>query len=248
MSAFGDTARESEPSPAVARQAPIEILVVTGDKVVASAIKRASRSIELSVASTGDWVRAFRLVSAGTPAALVLDGDLLPVESMALCSRLRSAEITTPVLMLIHGNDPRDRVAALNSGADDCLCKPFSTAELLARVRALVRRDRVVRSSKLAVGDLVVDTAARTVMRGGREIALTQREFTLLEALARHEAQVVERSEIQERVWGDGYSSSNTVDVHIRSLRKKIDAGYRRKLIHTVFGRGYMLKAPPYEE
>jgi DNA-binding response OmpR family regulator len=174
--------------------------------------------------------------------AIVLDTQLANPDARSVCAKMRSARVTTPVLMLTSAECVKERIAGLECGADDCLEKPFEFEELRARLKALIRRDRVVRSAKIAIDDLIVDSAARVAVRAGREIRLTQREFTLLEALALNEGKVVSRAVIQSEVWGDGFSSSNTVDVHIRNLRLKIDE-CGSKLIHTVFGVGYVLRS-----
>lgn len=140
-----------------------------------------------------------------------------------------------------------DRVRGLDLGADDYLPKPFDFQELLARVRALLRRDKVHRTRVIRVADLVIDTAQRRVTRAGVEIGLSHREYELLEALAAHESQVLTRQAIQERIWMDEDSYSNVVDVYIRTLRKKIDEGHAVKLIQTVWGVGYALRVPRTE-
>ncbi|HWA84530.1 MAG TPA: response regulator transcription factor, partial [Fimbriimonadaceae bacterium] len=168
---------------------------------------------------------------------------MLPsLDGVTICQRLRACRISTPILMLTAKDSLGDRVAGLESGADDYLGKPFQFEELLARIRALIRRDKVVRSARIEIADMVVDTAARTVTRQGQEIPLTQREYTLLEALASRNGQVLTRDIIQHTIWVDEFSTSNTVDVHVRNLRKKIDDGHEPKLIHTVFGAGYTLR------
>ncbi|HEX5323048.1 MAG TPA: response regulator transcription factor, partial [Capsulimonadaceae bacterium] len=170
---------------------------------------------------------------------------MLPgMDGFRICEELRERGVASPILMLTARDAVRDRVHGLQIGADDYLPKPFDFAELVARVQALLRRDRLHKTRQIKIADLEIDTRARRVMRGGQEVALTPREYALLEALASHEAQVLTREVIQERVWLDEESSSNTVDVYIGSLRKKIDAGHEVKLIQTVHGVGYTLKAP----
>jgi two-component system copper resistance phosphate regulon response regulator CusR len=144
--------------------------------------------------------------------------------------------------MLTAKDSIPDRVQGLESGADDYLPKPFEFDELLARIRALLRRDNTLKQAKIRIDDLEIDTSARTVKRANREVPLSGREYTLLEALAAHTGQVLSREAILERIWLDDSSLSNIVDVYIRSLRKKIDAGAARKLIHTVYGMGYVLR------
>jgi two-component system copper resistance phosphate regulon response regulator CusR len=141
-----------------------------------------------------------------------------------------------------------DRVRGLEMGADDYLPKPFVFRELKARVHALLRRDKIHKGKNLRIADLEIDMDLQRVTRAGQQILLTQREYLLLEALATREGHVLTREMIQERVWRDDESYSNTVDVHISSLRKKIDADREIKLIHTVHGRGYTVKGPHSEE
>ena len=141
-----------------------------------------------------------------------------------------------------------DRIRGLDTGADDYLPKPFDFGELLARVRALLRRDKVHRARVIQVADLTIDTAGGQVWRAGKEIRLTPREYTLLEALAANEGRVLTRDVIQQRVWQDDESFPNTVNVHINALRRKVDADYTVKLIHTVHGMGYALRRPETDE
>jgi two-component system copper resistance phosphate regulon response regulator CusR len=153
-----------------------------------------------------------------------------------------------PILMLTARDAVSDRVEGLETGADDYLPKPFDFTELLARVRALLRRNRVNKTKVIRIADLEIDTALFKVTRAGKEIALTRREFSLLEALAANEGRVLTRDVIQNHVWSNEESYSNTVDVHIGLLRKKIDANHPVKLIHTIHGLGYSLKPPEAEE
>ena len=150
--------------------------------------------------------------------------------------------------MLTARDAVEDRVHGLEVGADDYLPKPFDFAELLARVRALLRRDKIHRTRTIRVADLEMDTARRRVTRAGVEIGLSHREYDLLEALAAHESQILTREVIMERVWMDEDSFSNTVDVYIGALRKKIDAGQKIKLIQTIRGVGYTLRVPVGDE
>ena len=166
------------------------------------------------------------------------------LDGWQVCEALRTQGSQVPILMLTARDSVQDRVRGLDLGADDYLPKPFEFPELLARIRALLRRDRVHRARVIQVDDLVIDTGQRRVMRAGVEIGLSHREYELLEALAAHESQVLTREVIQERIWMDEDSYSNTVDVYIGMLRRKIDAGHPRKLIQTVRGRGYLLGDP----
>jgi len=221
----------------------VKILIVEDDAEVSSAIREGLEEAGFVVQIVRDGERALKVAMSGMFAVIILDLMLPTMDGLTICQRLRSSRVTTPILMLTARDELKDRVLGLESGADDYLGKPFQFEELLARLRALIRRDKVVKSAKIQIDDLVIDTAARTAARGGQEIVLTQREFTLLEALATQEGQVLTRDTIQYKVWVDEFSTSNTVDVHVRNLRKKIDDKFDRKLIHTVFGAGYVLRA-----
>jgi two-component system copper resistance phosphate regulon response regulator CusR len=146
--------------------------------------------------------------------------------------------------MLTARDTVQDRITGLDSGADDYLTKPFAVTELLARLRALLRRGRVVRPAKISVADLVLDTGAQRAIRGGRVLALTTKEYALLEYLAREAGRVVSRAEIAEHVWDENFDPlTNLIDVHINRLRRKVDNAFSSKLIHTRRGAGYMLAA-----
>lgn len=176
-------------------------------------------------------------------AAIILD-LLLPVrDGWSVCQELRRRRVTTPILMLTARDAIADRVRGLQLGADDYLIKPFDFEELVARVQALIRRDRIHKGRVIRVGDLEVDTITRVVTRAGRRLGLTDREYTLLEAMAAHEGEVLSRERILEQVWLNEESYSNTVDAHIKGLRKKLDADHAVRLIHTVYGQGYTLEA-----
>lgn len=180
-------------------------------------------------------------------ALIILDVMLPRRDGVSVCEELRLRQITTPILMLTARDAVPDRVRGLEAGADDYLPKPFDFSELLARVQALQRRDRLQKGRHIVIGDLALDTRLRRVTRGGQEVILTDREYTLLEALATRPGQILSREFIQEQVWQDEESLSNTVDVHLGLLRRKIDIGNTPRLIQTVYGQGYLLK-PPSEE
>ena len=175
--------------------------------------------------------------------AIVLDVMLPGVDGFSVCRELRRYERWAPVLVLTARDGVVDRVEGLDSGADDYLVKPFDFGELLARLRALVRRGAPERPAAVVVGDLEVDPATRVVTRGGRRIALTAREFALLEYLARRAGVVVTRSELLDHVWDTNYrGSGNVVDVYVGYLRRKLERPFGRPLIHTARGAGYMLE------
>ncbi len=164
------------------------------------------------------------------------------LDGWQVCETLRARRIHTPILMLTARDAMHDRVRGLEIGADDYLSKPFDFDELQARIRALLRRDKVYKARVLQIGELQMDTISRLVTVAGEEIPLTPREYALLEALAMNEGRVLSRDAIQYQIWNNEECTSNTVDVYIGMLRKKIDADRPVKLIHTVHGLGYMLK------
>jgi two-component system OmpR family response regulator len=175
--------------------------------------------------------------------AIVLDVMLPGRDGVDLCRRWREEGLWTPVLMLTARDGVDDRVAGLDAGADDYLLKPFSFAELRARLRALVRRGAVERPSVLEVGDLRLDPATRQVWRAGREVQLSAKEFALLEAFMRRPGQVLSRLQLLEHAWDYAYENrSNVVDVYVRYLREKVDRPFGRRSLETVRGVGYRLR------
>ena len=197
--------------------------------------------LSADIASTGDdalWM------AAATPYdAIVLDVMLPGTDGLAVCRRLRAAGTWAPVLMLTARDAVEDRVAGLDAGADDYLTKPFSFAELLARLRALARRPPLERPTVLEVGDLRLDPATRQVWRGDAEIQLSSKEFALLETFMRRPEQVLSRLHLLEHCWDYGYENrSNVVDVYVRYLREKIDRPFDRSTLETVRGAGYRLR------
>ncbi len=176
---------------------------------------------------------------------LILDVMLPGLDGLALCQRLRAGGRHLPVLLLTARDAVDDRVAGLDSGADDYLSKPFAFRELLARVRALLRREGRSREPVLRAGDLTLDPATREVRRGGRAIELTSKEYAVLEYLLHHPNRVLTRTQIAEHVWDyDFVAMSNVIDVYIRSLRRKLDDDGATRLLHTVRGTGYQLRSP----
>ena len=168
----------------------------------------------------------------------------MPVlDGLSALQQLRSTGDKTPVLLLTARSGIDDRVAGLDTGADDYLTKPFSFDELLARIRVLLRRNSNQASNQITIADLTLDCAARTVTRAGKPIALSSREFDILEYLMRNQGVVLSREKIEQHIWNYDYAGgSNIVDVYIRYLRKKVDADYSCKLIHTIRGAGYVLR------
>jgi two-component system, OmpR family, response regulator MprA len=218
------------------------ILVVDDDTRLRNALRRVlvSHGFEVEVASDGD--EALARLRAHTFDAMVLDVMMPGSDGIEVCERLRIEGDTLPVLMLTARDAVRDRVAGLEAGADDYLVKPFANEELVARVRALLRRAGGG-TERLAFADLELDLQTREARRGEREIELSRIEFELLEFLLRHPRQVLARGLIYERVWGyDASLSSNSLDVFVGHLRRKLEAGGERRLIQTVRGVGFTLR------
>jgi DNA-binding response OmpR family regulator len=226
----------------------MRILLVEDEKPIAAVVKRGLEGARFSVDIASDGEQGLAQALRGDYSLVILDLMLPGRDGWSICQELRTRKVMTPILMLTARDGIDDKVRGLELGADDYLPKPFDFKELLARVRALMRRDKIHRTRVIKVADLEIDVDASVVLRGGQEIHLTRREFTLLEALAANEGRVLTREAILERVWMDEDSYSNTVDVHIALLRKKIDAGRDVRLIHTVHGVGYTLRAPDSEE
>jgi two-component system OmpR family response regulator len=220
----------------------VRVLVVEDDVKMAGLLRRGlgEEGLSADVARTGD--DALWMADATEYDAIVLDVMLPGTDGFAVCRRLREAGTWTPVLLLTARNSVDDRVAGLDAGADDYLTKPFSFAELLARLRALVRRAPVERPTVLEVGDLRADPATRQVWRGDAEIRLSAKEFAMLETFMRRPGQVLSRYQLLEHCWDYAYESrSNVVDVYVRYLREKIDRPFGRSSIETVRGAGYRL-------
>ncbi|MCX5735958.1 MAG: response regulator transcription factor [candidate division NC10 bacterium] len=221
----------------------MRILLVEDDKKVASFIRKGleEEGHAVDVAAEGEaglFMGLDRLHDL-----IILDVMLPKKPGFQVLRELRQAKVSTPVLMLTARDTVEDKVQGLDAGADDYLTKPFVFAELLARVRALLRRGAEARSPRLQVADLVLDPATRSVTRDGQPITLTNREFALLEYLMRNAGRVLTRTAITEHVWDyDFDSGTNVIDVYVNYLRKKIDAGHEPKLLHTVRGAGYVLR------
>ena len=225
----------------------MRILLVEDEDGIAEAVRRGLEKSGYRVDVSASGEEGLAMLYEGAYALLILDVMLPDIDGCEVCHRLRRARCSTPVLMLTARDAVSDRVRGLESGADDYLIKPFDFSELLARVRALLRRDKVHRSRIVTVGDLVMDTTARRVTRAGRDVALSPREYALLETLALAEGRVLTREIIQETVWVDEDVFPNTVDAYIGHLRRKMDQGYSAKLIQTIHGVGYRIEAPNSE-
>lgn len=222
----------------------MRLLLIEDEPDIAAVIKLGLEQNHYRVDIESDGRLGLKAAEQHLYALILLDVMLPGIDGFRICERLREEGIATPILMLTARDAVPDRVRGLSIGADDYLPKPFDFSELLARVEALLRRDRLYKSRVIRVADLELDTGKRSVRRAGEEITLTPREYALLEALASRAGQVLTRDLIQERVWLDEDSSSNTVDVYIGNLRKKIDSGHDMKLIQTVHGVGYTIKTP----
>ena len=224
----------------------MRILVVDDERAVRESLRRALELEGYEIELAGDGNEAlYRLESSEEPDAMILDVLMPGVDGLEVCRRIRSTGSKLPVLMLTARTEVEDRVAGLDAGADDYVTKPFALEELLARVRALLRRVTDDDGEVLRFGDLELDPGTREVRRGDRQIGLTRTEFSLLELFLLNPRQVLTRSVIFERVWGYDFGfGSNSLDVYIGYLRRKTEAAGEPRLIHTVRGVGYALREP----
>jgi len=221
----------------------MRILVVEDEKKTASFIRKALQAEGFAVDMCGNGDDALAAAAATPFDALVLDIMLPGRDGLSVLSQLRERKNATPVLLLSARGEVNERVAGLNAGADDYLPKPFVIAELVARVRALVRRGGDNKSTVLRLADLALDTISHEVKRGNVKIELTVREYRLLEFLLRNTGRICGRMSIIEKVWDYDFDpGTNLVDVYVKRLREKIDDGFEPKLLHTVRGIGYVLK------
>lgn len=226
----------------------MKLLVIEDEVGILNMIRRGLEAANYDVNTAKDGNVGLEMACEHNYSLIILDLMLPGIDGWRICESLRARKSRVPILMLTARDTIQDKVRGLDTGADDYLAKPFDFQELLARVRALLRRDKMHKTRTIRVADLEIDTAQRRVTRGGVEIGLSHREYELLEALAAYESQVLTREAIQERIWMDEDSFSNTVDVYIGLLRKKIDAGHSVKLIQTVRGVGYTLRVPEAED
>ena len=219
--------------------------MVDDEPAVRTALRRALVQAGHHVTVASDGAEALAAVASDPPDALVLDVLMPGIDGLEVCRRLRAAGDATPVLMLTARDAVADRVAGLDAGADDYVVKPFALEELLARVRALLRRAGPGDGDgRLRVDDLCMDTAAHTVTRGTRTVALTRTEFALLELFMRNPRQVLTRTVIHDRIWGYDFGpESNALGVYVGYLRRKLESGGEPRLIQTVRGVGYVLRA-----
>lgn len=219
----------------------MKLLIVDDEAPTVASLRRGLSEEGFAVDVASDARSADELVSVNDYDAIILDVMLPGGDGCELCRRWRAAGLTAPVLFLTARDDVEDRIRGLNLGGDDYLCKPFAFKELLARLRAVLRRPRAVRSPQIRWGDVVMDATRRRVTRSGEVIPLSLREYQLLEYLASHAGEVVTRTALWEHVWqSDVVPDSNVVDVYVRYLRNKL--GRDRDIIQTVRGMGYLLR------
>jgi two-component system, OmpR family, response regulator MprA len=220
------------------------VLVIEDDEAIVDVLRRTLRQEGHEVRSAIDGVEALRVAEEFLPDLVVLDLGLPGLDGVEVCRRLR-AESDVPILILTARSELDDRVEGLDSGADDYLVKPFERQELLARMRALMRRRPPRGSATLVVGDLRLNSDRQEVVRGDRELDLTSREFELLEYLMRNERLVISRERLLEEVWDyDPMAMTNTIDVFVSNLRRKLEEGGEPRLLHTKRGAGYVLRVP----
>lgn len=220
----------------------MRILVVEDEKKIAAFIKRGLKEEGYAVDIAADGEEGYRLICENDYDVILLDLMLPKLDGLTLCRQVRQDGVQTPIIMLTAKSAVADKVTGLDAGANDYITKPFAFEELLARIRVLLRTAGHP-PTRLQVADLTLDLLTHTVTRAGKEIPLSAKEFALLEYLMRNAGTVVTRTMIYEHVWDiDFDTSTNVIDVYINYLRNKIDAGHEKKLIHTVRGRGYMLK------
>ena len=218
------------------------ILIVEDDNDIVDVLRRTLRAEGYEVRSGGDGPQGLEIASEFMPDLVVLDLGLPGMDGLEVCAKLRE-DSEVPILMLTARADTEDRVTGLDAGADDYLVKPFERTELLARIRALLRRHPPRGSALLTVGDLRLNPDSQEAMRGDREIELTKREFELLEYLMRNRRLVISRERLLEEVWGyDPLDETNTIDVFISNLRRKLEEGGEPRLLHTKRGAGYVIK------
>ena len=221
----------------------MRILIIEDEKKVAGFLKNGLKEEGYAVDDAFDGQSGFDLAVENEYDIIILDLMLPGLDGITLCKKLREQGNHTPILMLTAREAVKDRVIGLDSGADDYMTKPFAFEELLARIRVILRKRPVTQELKLEIGDLVLDLITHKVRRGGDEIELTTKEYALLEFLMRNAGTIVTRTMISEHVWDINFETfTNVIDVYINYLRNKIDRDHDEKLIHTVRGRGYVLK------
>ncbi|WP_330459834.1 response regulator transcription factor [Streptomyces sp. NBC_00820] len=222
---------------------PGTVLVVDDDAAIRRSLERGLRLNGFTVRTAADGPEALTAIGQAPPDVLVLDVSMPGLSGIQVCARLRDEGRDLPVLMLSALDETADRIAGLQAGGDDYLVKPFALQELVLRLRALLRRRPPAAPEVLRVAGLVIDPAARTAERDGSPLELTRREFALLEVLARNAGLVLTRDQLLERVWGYDFDvRSDAVDTFVSYLRRKLEAGGRARLVHTVRGVGFVLR------
>ncbi len=220
----------------------MRILIVEDDRKIGTFLQKGLRQEQYAVDLCRDGEEAVYLVQLNSYDVVILDIMLPGKDGFTVCKELREKSVLTPILMLTAKDSLEDKIAGLSEGADDYLTKPFSFGELVARIRALLRRSQDYKTGVLQAGDLVMDPLRRIVSRGGKNIGLTGKEYALLEYLLRNKGRVMSQSMIIEHVWDMNYEgASNMVNVHISHLREKIDKNAKVKLIKTIRGQGYQI-------
>jgi len=221
----------------------MRILIIEDEKKVAGFLKNGLKEEGYAVDNAFDGQTGFDMAVENEYDIIILDLMLPGLDGITLCKKLREEGNHTPILMLTAREAVKDRVIGLDAGADDYMTKPFAFEELLARVRVILRKRPITQELKLEIGDLILDLITHKVKRGGDEIELTTKEYALLEFLMRNAGTIVTRTMIAEHVWDINFETfTNVIDVYINYLRNKIDRDHDEKLIHTVRGRGYVLK------
>ena len=221
----------------------MRVLLVEDDVRIANFVSKGLRENSYAVDVANDGEDGLYQASINDYDLIILDVMLPKIDGFEVCRELRKAENKMPILMLTARDAIDDRISGLDFGADDYLTKPFEFRELLARLRALLRRQSEFRPSKIIIADLEIDTSSQRVWRSGNEIVLTTKEYSLLEYLAREKGKVVGREEISTHVWDENFDAfSNLIEVYIKRLRTKMDEGFAIQLIHTRRGAGYILE------
>lgn len=219
------------------------ILVVEDEIKISRFIKKGLEMEHYTVETAYDGKEGLEKAEINNYDLIILDIMLPKIDGIELCKKLREKKIETPIIMLTARDTVDDRIKGLDAGADDYITKPFAFGELVARIRALLRREKTVSPTKLQVGDLVLDPATHEVYRGGKEIHLSSKEYRLLDYMMRRPGHICTRTMIGEHIWGYNFTDdSNVIDVYISYLRRKINNNFRNKLIHTVRDVGYKIQ------
>lgn len=223
----------------------MRVLVIEDEQKMADLIKRGLEEEGMEVETAYDGEAGAAAAKTGNHDLILLDLGLPGRDGMEVMRDLRESGLATPILILTAQDSTEMKVSGLDTGADDYITKPFAFAELLARIRALLRRTHTEDTTKLQIGDLILNLINRRASRAGNEVQLTNKEFSLLEFFMRHPDEILSRETLSEKVWEETFDTlTNVIDVYINYLRNKVDRNYEPKLIHTVRGVGYMFKTP----